>query len=113
MIHIAIAGQRKALEPHAKALLDVMPQLRLRAGNKRLKQLLNDDVLDHLWAATMMMVVPWWRPQAYYDPLGRTTSALHCTATEDCAAATVRRGNGTPGTLMAMVATWPRWPHNA
>ena len=49
--------------------LGVVLQLRFRAGSRRLKQALDAGELGEVQAATML--VPWWRPQAYYDEPGR------------------------------------------
>jgi len=53
--------------------LGTVLQLRFRAGSRRLKQVLNDGLLGDVQAASMM--VPWWRPQAYYDQPGRGVKA--------------------------------------
>jgi predicted dehydrogenase len=48
-------------------------QMRFRPGSRRLHQVLCDGGLGEIQAATMM--VPWWRPQSYYDEPGRGVKA--------------------------------------
>ncbi|MDP9096878.1 MAG: Gfo/Idh/MocA family oxidoreductase, partial [Pseudomonadota bacterium] len=57
----------------ANRRLGVVLQHRFRPGSLRLKAALADGVLGRVVAASM--VVPWWRPQAYYDEPGRGTLA--------------------------------------
>lgn len=57
----------------ANRRLAVMLQLRFRGASRRLKALLELNVLGEIQAATM--TVPWWRPQAYYDEPGRGVKA--------------------------------------
>jgi predicted dehydrogenase len=47
--------------------------MRFRPGSQRLHQVLRDGGLGEVQAATMM--VPWWRPQSYYDEPGRGVRA--------------------------------------
>jgi predicted dehydrogenase len=58
---------------HARRKLGTVLQMRFRAGSRRLKQVLNEGLLGDVQAASMM--VPWWRPQAYYDQPGRGVKA--------------------------------------
>jgi predicted dehydrogenase len=53
--------------------LGVMLQRRCRSASRRLKALLDSNVLGDVQAATM--TVPWWRPQSYYDEPGRGVKA--------------------------------------
>ena len=53
----------------ANRKLGIMLQLRFRVGSRRLKQVLDAGMLGTVQAAAMM--VPWWRPQSYYDQPGR------------------------------------------
>lgn len=57
----------------ANRRLGVVLQHRFRPGSLRLKAVLAEDVLGRVVAANM--VVPWWRPQTYYDEPGRGTWA--------------------------------------
>jgi predicted dehydrogenase len=61
--HLVARGRR------ADRRLAVMLQLRFRAASQRLKALLEGGALGEIQAATM--IVPWWRPQSYYDEPGR------------------------------------------
>jgi predicted dehydrogenase len=58
---------------HADRRLGICLQHRFRAGSRRLHELLTQGALGTVQAATMM--VPWWRPQAYYDDPGRGVKA--------------------------------------
>jgi predicted dehydrogenase len=58
---------------HAGRKLGIVLQSRFRAGGRRLKHVLDADMLGEVQAASMM--VPWWRPQAYYDQPGRGVKA--------------------------------------
>jgi predicted dehydrogenase len=49
--------------------LGVCLQIRFRLGSRRLHDILAEGALGTIQAATMM--VPWWRPQSYYDEPGR------------------------------------------
>ncbi len=49
--------------------LGIMLQLRFRAASQRLKALVEEGSLGTVQAASM--IVPWWRPQSYYDDPGR------------------------------------------
>jgi predicted dehydrogenase len=49
--------------------LGICLQNRFRLGSRRLHKVLAEGALGTIEAATMM--VPWWRPQAYYDEPGR------------------------------------------
>jgi predicted dehydrogenase len=53
--------------------LGIMLQLRFRAASRRLKALLDEGALGEVQAASM--IVPWWRPQSYYDDPGRGVKA--------------------------------------
>lgn len=53
--------------------LGVVLQHRFRPGSLRLRELLQEDALGGIQAASMS--VPWWRTQAYYDEPGRGTLA--------------------------------------
>ncbi len=53
----------------ANRYLGICLQHRFRLGSRRLCEVLNDGALGTIQAATMM--VPWWRPQSYYDEPGR------------------------------------------
>ncbi|MEP6971277.1 MAG: Gfo/Idh/MocA family oxidoreductase, partial [Betaproteobacteria bacterium] len=53
--------------------LAVMLQYRLREGAMRLRQLLRSGELGRLTSASAS--VRWWRPQSYYEVLGRGTRA--------------------------------------
>jgi predicted dehydrogenase len=57
----------------ANRRLGVCLQMRFRPGSRRLQQVLSDDGLGEIQAATLM--VPWWRPQSYYDEPGRGVKA--------------------------------------
>ena len=53
--------------------LGICLQHRFRPGSQRLHQVLRDGGLGEIQAATLM--VPWWRPQSYYDEPGRGVKA--------------------------------------
>ena len=53
--------------------LGICLQHRFRPGSQRLHQVLREGALGEIQAATMM--VPWWRPQSYYDDPGRGVKA--------------------------------------
>ncbi len=53
--------------------LGICLQLRFRPGSRRLRQVLQDGTLGEIQAAAMM--VPFWRPQSYYDEPGRGVKA--------------------------------------
>ncbi len=53
--------------------LGVVLQHRFRPNSTRLREILKSGALGKVEAATML--VPWWRPQAYYDEPGRGTMA--------------------------------------
>jgi predicted dehydrogenase len=53
--------------------LAICLQMRFRPGSRRLHELLHNDDLGEVQAATMM--APWWRPQSYYDEPGRGVKA--------------------------------------
>ncbi len=57
----------------AKRHLQTCLQLRFRPGSRRLHEVLQQGGLGEIQAATMM--VPWWRPQSYYDEPGRGVKA--------------------------------------
>jgi predicted dehydrogenase len=64
---IVAAGRR------ANRRLAICLQHRFRLGSRRLHEVLQDGALGSVQAATMM--VPWWRPQSYYDGPGRGVKA--------------------------------------
>ena len=49
--------------------LGICLQHRFRPGSRRLREALQSGVIGDVQAATLIM--PWWRPQAYYDEPGR------------------------------------------
>jgi UDP-N-acetyl-2-amino-2-deoxyglucuronate dehydrogenase len=53
--------------------LGIVFQHRFRAGSLKLAELLRDGALGPI--ATVMLNVPWWRTQGYYDEPGRGTFA--------------------------------------
>ncbi len=53
--------------------LGVVLQHRFRPGSRRLREVLRSGALGKVEAASML--VPWWRPQSYYDEPGRGTMA--------------------------------------
>jgi len=53
--------------------LGVVLQHRFRPGSLRLREVLHSGSLGKIEAAAML--VPWWRPQSYYDEPGRGTMA--------------------------------------
>ena len=57
----------------ANRRLGICLQIRFRPGSRRLYEVLAEGALGTIQAATMM--VPWWRPQAYYDDPGRGVRA--------------------------------------
>ncbi len=57
----------------ANRSLGICLQHRFRLGSRRLHDVLTEGALGNIQAATMM--VPWWRPQSYYDDLGRGVMA--------------------------------------
>ena len=57
----------------ANRRLGICLQLRFRPGSLRLREALREGGLGEIQAATMM--VPWWRPQSYYDEPGRGVKA--------------------------------------
>ena len=61
--HLIAAGRR------ANRRLGICLQHRFRLGSRRLHEVLTAGALGDIQAATMM--VPWWRPQSYYDEPGR------------------------------------------
>jgi predicted dehydrogenase len=64
---IIAAGHR------ADRRLAICLQHRFRLGSRRLHDVLTEGALGSVQAATMM--VPWWRPQSYYDDPGRGVKA--------------------------------------
>jgi predicted dehydrogenase len=62
-----------AVGRNAKRLLGICLQHRFRLGSRRLHEVLNEGALGNVQAAIMM--VPWWRPQSYYDEPGRGVKA--------------------------------------
>ncbi len=65
------AADRRGTAAHRR--LGICLQHRFRPGSQRLHQVLRDGGLGEVQAATMM--VPWWRPQSYYDEPGRGVKA--------------------------------------
>ena len=59
-----VAAGRKA-----RRLLGICLQHRFRAASQRLRSVLEAGALGEVQAVTLM--VPWWRPQSYYDEPGR------------------------------------------
>jgi len=57
----------------AEVRLGIVFQHRFRAGSQKLASLLADGALGPI--ATVMLNVPWWRPQSYYDERGRGSFA--------------------------------------
>jgi predicted dehydrogenase len=57
----------------AQRHLGICLQHRFRLGSRRLHEVLSQGALGDVQAATMM--VPWWRPQSYYDEPGRGVMA--------------------------------------
>ena len=57
----------------ANRRLGICLQHRFRPGSRRLHEVLRSGSLGEVQAATMM--VPWWRPQSYYDEPGRGVKA--------------------------------------
>jgi predicted dehydrogenase len=57
----------------AKRGLGICLQHRFRAASRRLHAVLEAGALGEVQAATLM--VPWWRPQSYYDEPGRGVMA--------------------------------------
>lgn len=55
----------------ANMRLGVVLQHRFRSGALRLAEILQQDALGSIQAASL--TVPWWRPQSYYDEPGRGT----------------------------------------
>ncbi len=53
--------------------LGICLQHRFRLGSRRLREVLAEGALGEVQAATVM--VPWWRPQSYYDDPGRGVRA--------------------------------------
>jgi len=53
--------------------LQIMLQLRFRPAGQRLKALVESGALGEVQAASV--IVPWWRPQSYYDDPGRGVKA--------------------------------------
>lgn len=53
--------------------LGIVFQHRFRVGSLAMKQLVADGSLGDM--ATVYLVVPWWRPQSYYEEPGRGTFA--------------------------------------
>lgn len=53
--------------------LGIVFQQRFREGSERLASMLRESALGQL--AAVQLLVPWWRPQGYYDVPGRGTLA--------------------------------------
>jgi len=62
-----------AIGRRANRKVGTVLQMRFRPGSRRLKQVLDEGLLGEVQAASMM--VPWWRPQTYYDQPGRGVKA--------------------------------------
>jgi predicted dehydrogenase len=72
-VSIQRGEQLVAAGRNAKRLLGICLQHRFRLGSRRLHEVLNEGALGNVQAAIMM--VPWWRPQSYYDEPGRGVKA--------------------------------------
>ena len=72
-VSIGRGEQLVAAGRRAHRSLGICLQMRFRPGSQRLHQVLRDGGLGEVQAATMM--VPWWRPQSYYDEPGRGVRA--------------------------------------
>ena len=57
----------------AKLRLGVVLQFRFKPGSVALREVLTSGSLGSIQAASVR--VPWWRPQSYYDQVGRGTMA--------------------------------------
>jgi predicted dehydrogenase len=68
-VSIARGEQLIAAGRRANRRLGICLQHRFRPGSQRLRQALQSGALGEVQAATLM--VPWWRPQSYYDEPGR------------------------------------------
>ncbi|HET7882906.1 MAG TPA: Gfo/Idh/MocA family oxidoreductase [Acetobacteraceae bacterium] len=68
-VSIARGEQLIAAGRRADRRLGICLQHRFRPGSQRLRQVLQSGMLGEVQAATLM--VPWWRPQSYYDEPGR------------------------------------------
>jgi predicted dehydrogenase len=68
-VSIARGEQLIAAGRRANRRLGTCLQHRFRSGSQRLRNALQSGVLGEVQAATLM--VPWWRPQSYYDNPGR------------------------------------------
>ena len=68
---LADAEQLVALATGSGRTLGVVLQHRFSPGALRLRELLAQDALGAVQAASVR--VPWWRPQSYYDEPGRGT----------------------------------------
>ena len=72
-VNTARAERLVAAGRRAKRRLGVVLQQRFRSAGMTLRALLEGGKLGSIEAASM--VVPWWRPQSYYDEPGRGTLA--------------------------------------
>ena len=70
---LARGEQLVALGRSAGLRLGVVLQHRFRPGSLRLREVLAAGTIGEVQAASM--IVPWWRPQSYYDEPGRGTLA--------------------------------------
>ena len=68
-VSIGRGEQLVAAGRRADRRLGICLQNRFRLGSMRLHEVLAEGTLGPIQAATMM--VPWWRPQTYYDEPGR------------------------------------------
>ena len=68
-VSIARGEQIVAAGRRANRRLAICLQHRFRPASRRLHELLHSGALGEVQAATLVM--PWWRPQAYYDDPGR------------------------------------------
>jgi predicted dehydrogenase len=72
-VSIARGEQLIAAGRRANRRLGICLQMRFRPGSQRLREVLREGGLGEIQAATLM--VPWWRPQSYYDEPGRGVKA--------------------------------------
>jgi predicted dehydrogenase len=68
-VDVARGEQLIAAGRRAGRRLGICLQHRFRPASQRLRAVLEGGALGDVQAATMM--VPWWRPQSYYDEAGR------------------------------------------
>ncbi len=68
-VTVARGEQLVAMGRRARRRLGICLQHRFRPASQRLHAVLESGALGEVQAATLM--VPWWRPQSYYDEPGR------------------------------------------